>query len=323
MMKKSVYIKAAKKIAAAFMMFSLIIVMTACQGSSSKKDKNTFMVCYTDQSANDIIYKEQVVPDADKMEQIEVVEALLDLMFKQADASGEFYSAKPEDVDVDGINIKDGLINLDFNKNYLRMTNVKEIILKASVVLTLIQVPGVLGVSFSVEGSPITDSTGEAIGNMTKDSFVNVLLNEEGMLKQEIDAKVYFANEDGTRLVSENYVFTIDNSSSSIEEYILAKLIAGPEDPAHNRTIAADVAVNSVVTTEGVCHVNFSKSFIEQNQPVNDEIMIYSIVDSLCELTYVHSVNFMVEGDSNILLHGNMDLSEPLVRDRTYIEDES
>lgn len=323
MMKKSVYIKAVKNIAAVLMVFSLIIALTACQSSSSKKDKNTFMVYYTDQSANDIIYKEQVVPDADKMEQIEIVEALLDLMFKQADASGEFYSAKPEDVNIDGINIKDGLINLDFNKNYLRMTNVKEIILKASVVLTLIQVPGVLGVSFSVEGSPITDSTGEAIGNMTRDSFVNVLLNEEGMLKQETDVKVYFANEDGTRLVPENYVFTIDNSSSSIEEYILAKLIAGPEAPAHNRTIAADVTVNSVVTTEGVCYVNFSKSFIEQNQPVNDEIMIYSIVDSLCELTYVHSVNFMVEGDSNILLHGNMDLSEPLVRDRTYIEDES
>ncbi|MBR2696014.1 MAG: GerMN domain-containing protein [Parasporobacterium sp.] len=279
-----------------------------------------FMVYYTNQNANDIIYRIETVQGAENMEQVELIQTLLDLVFTQNEEDTTYYTVKPENVNLQGIIAKDGLVTLDFNAAYLRMTNVREIIFRASVVLTLLQVPGITGVSFTVDQSPIVNSNGDMIGTMTKDTFVNVLLNEEGMLKQETDLTIYFANETGEKLVPVLYRFTIDNSNYSMEEYILSRLLEGPAEGEALRTISSQVSLNGVVTTDHICYVNFSKEFLEQEQKVSDEIMIYSIVDSLCQLTYVHSVKFMVDGETEIILHGSMDLTQPIVRDLSYIE---
>ena len=279
-----------------------------------------FMVYYTNQNANDIIYRIETVQGAENMEQVELIQTLLDLVFTQNEEDTTYYTVKPENVNLQGIIAKDGLVTLDFNAAYLRMTNVREIIFRASVVLTLLQVPGITGVSFTVDQSPIVNSNGDMIGTMTKDTFVNVLLNEEGMLKQETDLTIYFANETGEKLVPVLYRFTIDNSNYSMEEYILSRLLEGPAEGEALRTISSQVSLNGVVTTDHICYVNFSKEFLEQEQKVSDEIMIYSIVDSLCQLTHVHSVKFMVDGETEIILHGSMDLTQPIVRDLSYIE---
>lgn len=297
-------------------------VLPALSGcaESKKDDPDTFLVYYTNQNADDIIFKEQTIRDAENMEQVELVQKLLDLMFTQDEEDTTYYTVCPDTIHLEGLIVKDGIITLDFNSDYLKMTNVREIIFRASVVLTLIQVSGITGVSFTVENNPIVNSYGENIGIMTSDRFVNVLLNEEGMLKQETDLTVFFANKDKTKLVPVVYRFDLDNSNSSMEEYVLTRLLAGPEGNDTNPTTAQGVMLNSVVTTDHICYVNFGANFLNQEQPVSDELMIYSIVNTLCQLPYVHSVQFMVNGDTNVTLHGSMDLSSPLLLDNSYTE---
>lgn len=305
-------------------LFLVMVCMTLCAAcgkqNDSVADPDTFMIYYTNQAADDIQFKEQEIKDADKIEQVELIQMLLDIMFTQDEEDTTYYTVKPDTVELEGIIVKDGLVTLDFNSAYLRMTNVREIIFRASVVLTLIQVPNVTGVAFTVDSTPITNSNGDIIGIMTADTFVNVLLNEEGMLKQETDLTIYFADESGEKLVPVEYRFTIDNSNSSMEEYILSRLLEGPAQGEAGRTIAPGVPLISVATTDHICYVNFGKEFLNQEQPVNDELMIYSIVNSLCQLTYVHSVYFMVDGATDVVLHGSMDLSAPIVRDNSYIK---
>ena len=299
-------------------------VFSACGNSGQAKksdDPNVFMIYYTNQNADDIIFKESLLPGAEDMEQVELVQALLDLMFTQDEEDTTYYTVKPDNVELQGIKVKDGLVTLDFNSAYQKMSNVREIIFRASVVLSLIQIPGVTGVSFTVNNVPITYSNGYIIGTMTKDTFVNVLLNEEGMLKQETDLTIYFADENGTKLVPVDYRFNIDNSNSSMEEYILSRLLEGPAENEAGKTISPGVTLNSVVTNDHVCYVNFGSDFLDQEQqPVSDELMIYSIVNSLCQLPYVHSVYFMVDGETNVVLHGSMDLTSPFVWDSSYIQ---
>lgn len=299
-----------------------IMIMALCAACGSKPDAQTdpdlFMIYYTNQNADDIIFKDVEIKDASEIEQVELIQMLLDMMFTQDEEDTTYYTVKPDSVNLEGIIVKDGIVTLDFNSEYVSMSNVREIVFRASVVLTLIQVPGVTGVTFTVTSNPIVDSNGDNIGIMTKDTFVNVLLTEEGMLKQETDLTVYFADANGEKLVPVTYRFTIDNSNSSMEEYILSRLLEGPAAGEAGRTIAQGVTLNSVVTTDHICYVNFGKDFLDQEQPVSDELMIYSIVNSLCQLTYVHSVNFMVDGSSDIVLHGSMDLSNPIVRDPSY-----
>ncbi len=309
-----------KRILSLFLILICVTICASCGKSTDPAlDPDTFMVYYTNQAADDIQFKEERIENAENMEQVELIQQLLDMMFTQNEEDTKYYTVKPDTVELEGLIVKDGLVTLDFNSAYLRMTNVREIIFRASVVLTLIQVPNVTGVAFTVDSAPITNSNGDNIGTMTADTFVNVLLTEEGMLKQETNLTIYFADEDGEKLVPVEYRFTIDNTNSSMEEDILSRLMEGPAKGEAGRTIAPGLTLISVVTTDHICYVNFGKEFLNQEQPVSDELMIYSIVNSLCQLTYVHSVYFMVDGATDVVLHGSMDLSSPIVRDSSYI----
>ena len=181
----------------------------------------------------------------------------------------------------------------------------------------MIQQNDVTQVAVTVEGEPLTDSKGEEIGRMDAGNFVDILLTEEGMLRQETDLTLYFTDETGTKLIPAMYHFTISNSNSSMEEYILQQLKTGPAIDSTYRTMAENVEIISVITKNKVCTVNFGSNFLNQDQPVSDEIMIYSIVNSLCSLSYVDSVQFMVDGRSDVKLHTITDLSTPFRRNRS------
>ena len=105
----------------------------------------------------------------------------------------------------------------------------------------------------------------------------------------------------------------------SLEEYIIRKLIEGPDDTDGYPTLDPSVELISVMTTDNTCYVNFSAGFLEQNQMVSDDIMIYSIVNSLTDLAYISNVQFLVEGESDIMLHKTFDLSKPLYRNYELI----
>lgn len=297
-----------------------VLSFCACGSVTKEADPNVYMIYYTNQAANDIIYKEQKIEGAEGMEQYQLIETLLNLMFTQDEEDTTYYTVKPENVELNGIKVDSGLVTLDFNAAYSQMTNVQEILFRASVVSTICQIPGVKEIAFTIEGNPLTDSHGSNIGSMSKDTFVNVLLTEEGMLKQEADLTVYFANQNRTKLAPAIYRFTIDNSNSSMEEYIMNRIMTGPEEEDLVRTIAPDVQLNNVATTDHVCYVNFGPGFLEQEQQVSDELMIYAIVDSLCQLPSVYSVRFLIDGEPAGLLHGTMDLSEPFTPDQSYIQ---
>lgn len=300
------------------LIIGLLPVLLGCQNQKSD-DEDSYMIYYSDKEADDIIFREQIIKGASDMEQAELAQALLDIMFVDDPEETKYFPAKPKEVVINKMIVKDGVITLDFNTSYLKMTNVREIILRASVVLTLIQIKGIDGVAFTVEDEAIKDSKGATIGTMTKTQFVNVLLNEEGMLKQETNLTLYFANETNDKLIPVIYKFTIDNSNYSLEEYIVDKLIKGPEKGIANPTIASSVNVLSVSTSDYICYINFDDSFLTQNQVVNDELMIYSIANSLCNLPYVNGVQFLVNGEPDNMLHKTFDLSKPIRRNGDLI----
>lgn len=299
------------------LLFSLTGALCACGASSETEgdDAGTvYLVYYSNADANDIIFREYTGISSD-YSTYDTVTALFSQMFDAAYNYDGYYSVKPDEVEInDYVLGEDGILTIDFNSGYDSLTNVQEIILRAAVVLTIIQVEGVNAIVFTVDGQAALDASGEEIGEMTADTFVNVLLTEEGMLEQETDLTIYFTNEEGTALVPVTAYFSISSNSTSMEEYILQLLIDGPTVEGVYPTLDDSVEVLSVSTSDRICYVNFSSSFLEQNQTVSDEIMVYSIVNSLCRLSYVSSVQFLVDGESSVVLHSVMDLSQPLSR---------
>ncbi len=297
---------------------SLMPVLSACNKETN--NKNQVLIYYTNNTAEDLHYKAAKI-NTDEVEPIDLIQELLDRMFNAKLEDESYYSVKPEEIEINSINLKDGVIAIDFNSEYLKLSNVREIILRAGVVLTLIQVPNVIGVTFTVDNIPITDRNNEPIGTMTKEKFVNVLLNEEGMLKQTSELNVYFANESKDKLIAVPYTFSIDNTSLSMEEYLITKLIEGPgedelqkkENPDElivNPTLDKDVKLISVVTTDKICYINFGSNFLEQKQDVSDEIMLYSIVNTVCQLPYVSFVQFLIDGEKGVELHKTISFTD-------------
>ncbi len=290
----------------------LLMGMLSSCAQNDGEDQEGYLVYYVNAARDDIIYRPVKVNEDGSIPTLELISFLLDQMFHNTDLTQEhFFSAKPDKVEINNYNLTDTTLTFDFNEEYRNQTNVEEILLRASLVLTMIQVPNVTQVFFTVNGEPLTDSTGKEIGAMSASNFVNILLSEEGMLKQETDLTIYFTDETGTKLIPSQYHFTISNSNSSMEEYILQQIKAGPEIENTYRTMAPDVDILSVVTSDDVCYVNLGSNFLEQEQPVGDEILIYSIVNSLCKLDYVKSVQFLIDGSADVVLHTMIDLSTP------------
>lgn len=299
-------------------------VLSSCgstgSGSSDIADtENVYYIYYSNADASDITYREYTGITA-SYTRYETISALFYQMFDAADDYEDYYSAKPDSVEIlDSVIDEEGILTIDFSSGYNSLTNVQEIILRSAVVLTIIQVDGIEAIVFTVEGEPAVNASGQEIGPMTADTFVSVLVTEDGMLAQEKDLVIYFTDEDGTFLVPVTIHFSSSSNNISMEEYILQNLISGPAEDMSGvyATLSDTVEVLSVTTTDHICYVNFSNSFLEQAQTVSDEIMIYSIVNSLCRLTYVSGVQFLVEGESSVTLHSVTDLSQPLSRNRS------
>ena len=297
----------------AYILILVMVLISAVMLMSCGREEDTraFLVYYINSAQDDIIYKECYVDQDEEMSPAELTDYLLVRMFDTDFSQEQLYSAKPKGVEINDYKINDGYITFDFNEEYRNQSNVQEILLRAALVLTMVQEPTISQVIFTINGEPLTDRSGKAIGAMNTSNFVNILLSEEGMLKQETDLTIYFTDETGTRLIPAKYHFTISNSNTSMEEYILQQLKEGPAIDSTYRTMAPDVEILSVATSDDVCYVNFGSNFLEQEQPVGDEILIYSIVNSLCSLDYVSSVQILVDGSSDVSLHTVMDLSTP------------
>lgn len=290
------------------------ISLIACDESV---DVNVYEVYYINSTKDDLMSRDYTMQNTDGTI-YDRIDDIINQMFGKNYTDDDFYSAKPENVTINSYVVEDSILTFDFNNAYLEMTNVQELLLRAAIVMSIIQLDGVDGIRINVNGEPITYSDGNVIGTMNADDFVNILLTETGMLKQETDVILYFANENGDSLIPVRSHFITSGNNSSIEEYILNMIIAGPEDGSGAYpTISPDVELISVISSDDICYVNFTESFLEQEpQPVSDELLIYSIVNSLCRLTFIKSVQFLINGEIASTLHTITDLSKPFTRNR-------
>ena len=97
-----------------------------------------------------------------------------------------------------------------------------------------------------------------------------------------------------------------------MERLVVDELLKGPgtdvADVAYP-TINPNTKVVSVSVRDGICYVNLDDTFLTQIYNVSSEVTIYSIVNSLAELTGVNKVQISVNGESDIMYRENISLS--------------
>lgn len=192
---------------------------------------------------------------------------------------------------------EDGKISLDVDAKYLDMPATTEVLVRAAIVRTLTQLEDVSYVGITVEGEQLFDNVGDLVGWMNAEQFINNDGNEINTYELA-KVKLYFANEDGDKLIAA-YREKHYSTNTSLEKFVVEELIAGPSGQIKGLypSVNPQTKIINVMTKDGICYVNLDSNFLTVVNNVSVEVGIYSIVNSLVELSNVNKVQILINGE--------------------------
>lgn len=243
------------------------------------------------------------------------VEQLLQRMIDGPDKD-RIRSAIPEEITSVTYIIGHQTVNVDFDESFNKISQMRRVLCEAAIVKTLCQLDNVYAVSFSVDSTPLCDSRNIPVGLLTPDSFVE---NEGAMINayERAQLTLYFADESGQSLVEKTESITY-NGNISMDRLVVDNVISGPHSTDAFATIDPATNVLSVTTQDGVCYVNLSRDFLNKTSNVSDEVIVYSLVNSLTELGNVNKVQILIDGSKDESL-GAYDFSSQFERNLELI----
>lgn len=214
---------------------------------------------------------------------------------------------------------ENGLLSLRFTADYNSVSTITEVLRRAAIVKTLCQLDRITAVEFLIGTQPLLTSTGKPVGMLTAEDFIDST-GENTEFYQEAKLSVYFANETGDALVESNLKVTYDGTLST-ERLILQQLMEGPVLEDMQAVIPNGTVLNKITVRDGICYVDFNEKFMEKREGITPEVAIYSVVNSLTELSNVYRVQFLINGATK-KTYQNLDFSSTFERNLEIVEGE-
>ena len=141
---------------------------------------------------------------------------------------------------------------------------------------------------------------------LTKDNEeqINEIIPEEEISEEQMRQTIvslYFYNTDTKSLVPEGRL--IDVKELVEEPYIklMELLIEGPQNTSLSKTIPEGTRINKIELKGETLYLDLSQEFIENHEGGEDKesITIYSIVNTMTNLTEVNSIKILIDGEEN------------------------
>ncbi len=309
--------KCLSKIALALGILLLCLPMLSCNraGAVEEQGVNTIDIYYINRDENTIRSETyEIVND----NVTDVIKEVLEQM-KRAPKDTKLKASPFSDVAVYSARLEEGKLILNLDAKYKDLAPTTEILVRAAIVKTLTQIDGVKFVSLEVDGAPLIDSTGEVVGLLNSDLFID---NAGGQISNNIQTtlQLYFASEDGTRLIPVQRIVEY-NTNISLEKLVAEQLIAGPAaGESAYPVINPATKVVSVIVKDGTCYLNLDESFLTQVYSVNSEVTIYAIANSMIALNNVNKVQISVNGKTEITYRESMSLTNAFERNLDLVE---
>lgn len=293
-----------------------VLLISGC-GSSANGDgvAGGYQIYYVNNSQTSLVYQ-KFKPKSTETEKL-VAEILKKL--ETSTGSIDYLCAKPKSVKLLDYTLEGDMLSLSFDDGYLQMEKSTEVLMRMAYVDTLVQISGVSSVEFYINEEPLMNSNNEAVGAMNETSFVQ----NDGSEINEYEASeliLYFASDDGKNLVQSTRRVT-HSVNMSLEKVVMEQLISGPSANTDLKsTVPEGTKLISIYTKDTVCYVNLSAEYLNLINDVSKEVQIYSIVNSLAELSTISKVHISVYGESNASSVMNMNLDEILERNLDLIK---
>ena len=229
-------------------------------------------------------------------------------------------AALPDTVALPDVFIEaNGLATLLFDESYGTVSGIREILMRAAIVKTLCQTEKIDSVEIYVAGQPLMSGEKMPVGIMKETDFIDST-GPEANYYQYLYATVYYANEAGDALLASNLKIPYTGSEAE-EKIVLQQLISGPVAEDMYPVVGEEVKLLNVSTKDNVCTVDFGRAFLDKQPQVSEEVVIYSVVNTLAELPGIYQVQFLIEGKQE-KVYQKMDLSVPYERNLNVVEKE-
>ena len=233
----------------------------------------------------------------------ESVPALLSALLDGPSPDSGLTSLIPAGTRVEEWSVSDRTAQVKLSAGYGELSGVDRTLADYCITLTLCQLSGVDGVRLSageVGGSRIL-RTGDVIFSGTEEEPVDV------------PASLYFRRAGSASLSFELRVFRLTEDETPAKA-VLEALAAGPRDEGLTALLPPDLTVLAAWVDNGVCYADLSAALLEAipESPKEQELVISSIVETLCSLDKVEQVQLLVEGEA-LTAYGGLDLSGPLL----------
>lgn len=271
----------------------LLSGMTGC--AREEKEDSGLLLYYLNEDLSSLNTLSYLMEDGKPKADLSPQEMADDMLEQLATPSGDVRSIAPiQNFTVTGTTLQNRTLTVFLSSDYEELETVREILTRAALVNTLCQIDGVDSVSFLCGDHPLTNEDGSVVTAMNSDMFI-FNSGKEIMNYEKVRLHLYFANEDGDQLV-DTYRNVVYNSNISMERLVVEQVLKGPNSDVVFPTLNPASKVLSVTTRDGVCYVNLDQAFLTEPYGVTSQVAIYSLVNSLTELSSVSAVQITIEG---------------------------
>ncbi|MCI5882927.1 MAG: GerMN domain-containing protein [Eubacterium sp.] len=262
----------------------VLILCCGCQRNVAYQGKGNIILYQVAEDGSHLESAEYEMQGENK-DNVVLIQELLDCFKKRAD--------------IRDFQLKEKQLTIYFLSSYYNLDKIDEVLLRASIVKTLCQLDGVEYVEFYVEEEPLTID-GENVGIMSKLSFLDSVGGEG--YTQEKYVTLYFSSNEGTEMREISTKLTHD-MTVPLARLLVEQLLKGPDEISDANTsevrdtIPSGTKLNSLTIRDHVCYVDFSREFMNMQADVKGAVVVYSIVNTLCELSDVSKVQFTIDGE--------------------------
>ncbi|MGN0322540.1 MAG: GerMN domain-containing protein [Oliverpabstia sp.] len=292
----------------------ILLILILCLSGCEEEQEKTVYQLYS------VNYDKGIIEGNNYVTETEAVEQLAADMVEQISGQKEETGILPHQVKILGYELSGDILRLNFNCSYRKMGAVEEVLCRAAIVKNFVQFEGIRYVQFQIEGESLLDSRGKQVGLMNANSFLENS-GKDITAYQYTELELYFTNAAGDKLLKEkrNVYYT---SNSPIEKVVVEQLIRGPKEEGHFATLSSTTGILSVTQADGIAYVNLDQRFVTEALDIQQEIPVYSIVNSLIAAGNVQKVQISVNGDSKVVFRESMSLNQFYEKNLELVEAE-
>ena len=300
-----------------FSVLAVLILLAGCSRSESEEKTADYFMYYLSLDGNQVV-EDACEPEASQRE--ELIQEFAE-KFNETPEKEDYQRLMAKDVEIEGWTLEDSTLTLKIRGPYESMSRPREVLVRAGLVRGFTQIPEVERVQITTEDGELKDSSGNVIGPMTRESFVENAGKEINNY-QYTTLTLYFANETGDKLVSETRSVYY-STSMPLERVVVEQLVKGPLEEGHYAVLSPDTNILSVTTSDNIAYVNFDETFVNGTISVAQEIPIYALVNSITTNCPVQRVQFSINGESDVTFRESMKLNQFYEKDLSYLEENS